>query len=105
MRVRPILGVSLALALAVMSGAIGCSSTPTSQSTGEYIDDSTITAKVKSELLGDSGLSSFDISVETYDRSVQLSGFVDSEAIKARAGRIAAGVGGVRSVRNDLVVK
>ncbi|WP_291295085.1 BON domain-containing protein [Elioraea sp.] len=103
MRGKPILGA--ALAFAVMSATIGCSSTPTSQSTGEYIDDSAITTKVKSELLGDSGLRSFDISVETYDRVVQLSGFVDSQPVKARAGQIAAGVAGVRSVRNDLVVK
>ncbi|WP_144184147.1 BON domain-containing protein [Elioraea rosea] len=94
-----------ALAVAVLSATLGCASTPTSQSTGEYIDDSAITTKVKAELLGDSGLSSFDIGVETQNRVVQLSGFVDSQAVKARAGQIAAGVAGVRSVRNDLVVK
>jgi len=95
-----------ALAPAMMSAPlIGCSSTPTSQSTGEYIDDAAITAKVKAELAGDSGLSSFAIGVETYDRVVQLSGFVNSEAVKARAAQVATGVSGVRSVRNDLVVK
>lgn len=104
MRGKPLFAA--ALALAVMSATlIACTSTPTSQSTGEYIDDSAITTKVKAELLGDSGLRSFDISVETYDRVVQLSGFVNSQAVRARAGQIAAGVAGVRSVRNDLVVK
>lgn len=103
MRGNPVL--FSALALAVILATSGCSSTPTSQSSGQYIDDSAITTKVKAELLGDSGLSSFDISVETYDRVVQLSGFVDSTSVKGRAGQIAAGVAGVRSIRNDLVVK
>jgi osmotically-inducible protein OsmY len=104
MRGRTLFGAALALAV-ISAPLIGCSSTPTSQSTGEYIDDSAITTKVKAELAGDSGLSSFAISVETYDRVVQLSGFVNTEAVKARAAQVAAGVAGVRSVRNDLVVK
>lgn len=104
MRGRTIFGAMLALA--VMSAPlIGCTSTPTSQSTGEYIDDSAITAKVKGALAGDSGLSSFAIGVETYDGVVQLSGFVNSDAVRSRAAQVVAGVSGVRSVRNDLVVK
>jgi hyperosmotically inducible protein len=81
------------------------SSSRTTQSTGEYVDDAAITAKVKTALLGDSGLKSFSISVKTYKNVVQLSGFVNSDEVKARAGDIAAGVSGVWSVRNDLVVK
>jgi osmotically-inducible protein OsmY len=82
-----------------------CASSGTTESTGEYVDDTVITSKVKTALLGDSGLKSFDISVETYKDVVQLSGFVNSNQVKARAGEIAAGVPGVKSVRNNLVVK
>ena len=81
------------------------SSSSTTESTGEYVDDTVITSKVKAALLGDSGLKSFDIGVETYKDVVQLSGFVNSNQVKARAAEIAAGVSGVKSVRNNLVVK
>lgn len=82
-----------------------CTSTSTSESTGEYIDDATISTKVRGELIGDKDLNLFKIDVTTYKGVVQLSGFVDSETIKQRAGRVAANVSGVRSVRNDLIVK
>jgi osmotically-inducible protein OsmY len=82
-----------------------CSSTPTSQSSGEYVDDAAITTKVKAALLGDTGLGSFAIGVETYNNVVQLSGFVDTAVLAARAAQVASGVAGVRGVRNDLVVK
>jgi hyperosmotically inducible periplasmic protein len=88
-----------------MTMAACTSSSRTSESTGEYVDDAAITSKVKSALLGDSGLKSFDIGVETYKDVVQLSGFVNSEQVKTHAGDVAAGVSGVRSVRNNLVVK
>lgn len=91
--------------VAVMPIAACTSSTRTTESTGEYVDDATVTSKVKAALLGDSGLKSFDIGVETYKDVVQLSGFVNSDKVKARAGEVAAGVSGVRSVRNNLVVK
>jgi osmotically-inducible protein OsmY len=81
------------------------SSSRAAESTGEYVDDAVITSKVKAALLGDSGLKSFDIGVETYKDVVQLSGFVNSEQIKARAGEVAAGVSGVKGVRNNLIVK
>jgi hyperosmotically inducible protein len=83
----------------------GCASTSTSESTGEYVDDATITAKVKAAILNEPGLKSLQISVETYKDVVQLSGFVDNAQSKTRAGQVAAGVAGVKSVRNDLVVK
>jgi hyperosmotically inducible protein len=82
-----------------------CTSSRTTESTGEYVDDATITSKVKAALLGDSGLKSFDIGVETYKDVVQLSGFVNSDQVKSHAGDVAAGISGVRSVRNNLVVK
>lgn len=96
--------VILGLAVAAMNIA-GCASSSTTESTGEYVDDATITSKVKAALLGDSGLKSFDIGVETYKDAVQLSGFVNSDQIKARASQVAAGVPGVRSVQNNLIVK
>lgn len=91
--------------VAAMTIAACTSSSRTTESTGEYVDDAAITSKVKAALLGDSGLKSFDIGVETYKDVVQLSGFVNSDQVKARAGEVAAGVSGVRSVQNNLVVK
>jgi osmotically-inducible protein OsmY len=82
-----------------------CSSTRTHESTGEYVDDSVITTKVKSGLAADDFLKSFQISVETYKGSVQLSGFVDSQKAVDTAGQIARSVKGVTSVKNDLIVK
>jgi osmotically-inducible protein OsmY len=82
-----------------------CASTPTRESTGEYIADSVITTKVKSLLAADDFLKSFQISVETYKGTVQLSGFVGSEKAVDTAGEIARSVKGVTSVKNDLIVK
>ena len=91
--------------LALGGSLAGCAATPTSESTGAYIDDATITTKVKSAILADAGLKVFEIHVATVNDVVELSGFVDSPATIARATTIAAGVPGVRSVRNDLQVK
>lgn len=94
--------------IAMLGGAVAvsaCSSTPKQESTGEYIDSAAITTKVKAELVKDPVTKASQISVETFKDSVQLSGFVDSAASKARAEQIARNVQGVRSVRNDLVVK
>ena len=93
------------LAIAAALSFAACTSSRTTESTGEYVDDTVITSKVKAALLNDSGLKSFDIGVETFKDVVQLSGFVNSEAVKVRAGQVAGGVSGVRSVRNNLVVK
>lgn len=89
-----------------LAGSIAaCTSSRTSESTGEYVDDSVISNKVRGQLLGDKDLNITQIDVETYKGVVQLSGFVDSAEIKNRAGRVAAGVGGVTKVRNNLIVK
>jgi osmotically-inducible protein OsmY len=82
-----------------------CASTRTQESTGEYVDDSVITTKVKSLLAKDDFLKSFQISVETFKGAVQLSGFVGSQAAVDKAGEIARSVKGVTSVKNDLIVK
>lgn len=95
----------LAVILGTTVPLVACTSTSTSESAGEYIDDSAITTKVKAALLDDSGLKSFSIGVETYKGTVQLSGFVNSDTLRSRAGSITAGVAGVKAVRNNLVVK
>jgi len=80
---------------------------PTSRQTtpGEYVDDSVVTAKVKTLLAEDDFLKSFQISVETRKGIVQLSGFVNSQKAVDKAGQIARNVQGVTSLRNDLIVK
>ncbi len=83
----------------------GCAATPTKESTGEFVDDATITTKVKAAFLHDDYIKSSDISVETFKGTVQLSGFVDNSAQKYRAGEVARGVNGVRDVKNNLTVK
>ena len=84
---------------------VACASTPKQESTGEYVDDSVITTKVKSLLASDDFLKSFQISVETYKGIVQLSGFVNSQQAVDKAGQIARDVKGVTSVKNSLIVK
>jgi osmotically-inducible protein OsmY len=82
-----------------------CASTPIKESTGEYVDDSVITTKVKSLLVENDFLKSFQISVETYKGIVQLSGFVDSQKAINKAGEITGSVKGVKSVKNNLMLK
>ena len=91
--------------LMVIATFAACASTPTRESTGEYVDDSVITTKVKSLIAKDDLLKAFQISVETYKGTVQLSGFVDSREAVEKAGEIARGVKGVKSVKNNVVVK
>jgi hyperosmotically inducible protein len=92
------------LVLMLMATFVSCASTPKQESTGEYVDDSVITTKIKSLLAADDFLKSFKISVETRKGIVQLSGFVDSQNAVDKASQIARGVGGVTSVKNDLIV-
>ncbi|KTC86304.1 BON domain-containing protein [Legionella brunensis] len=84
---------------------IACAASPTSESTGQYLDSSAITAKVKAELVDKLGAQGFAIKVNTYKHEVQLSGFVNSSVVKQRAGIIAGNVDGVGHVRNALIVK
>jgi osmotically-inducible protein OsmY len=91
--------------LMLITTFVACASTRTHESTGEYVDDSVITTKVKSLLAGDDFLKSFQISVETYKGIVQLSGFVNAQNAVDKAGQIARSVKGVTSVKNDLIVK
>jgi osmotically-inducible protein OsmY len=82
-----------------------CASTSKQEGTGEYVDDSVITTKVKSLLAADDFLKSFQIGVETFKGTVQLSGFVDSQKAVDKAVEITRTVKGVRSVKNNLIVK
>nr|WP_314546954.1 BON domain-containing protein [uncultured Massilia sp.] len=84
---------------------VGCSSSPTKESTGEYLDDSAITAKVKASIFNEPTLKSTEINVETYKGDVQLSGFVAQAEDAKKAADIARGVKGVTSVKNDIRVK
>ena len=96
--------VALAL-IGFVPAIVSCASGPDQESTGEYLDSSVISAKVRAEIAKDDKLSIFDIDVTTYKNVVQLSGFVASLDLKLRAGRIAAGVKGVRDVRNNIEIK
>lgn len=83
----------------------GCAGSSVQQSTGDYVDDAVVTAKVKATLLDAPDVRSTDISVETFKGVVQLSGFVDSTAMRARAVSLTQRVPGVTRVINDLIVK
>ncbi|WP_394753294.1 BON domain-containing protein [Crenothrix sp.] len=85
--------------------AQGCGSTHKREATGEYVDDSVITTKVKAELVRDPNVSAAEVNVETFKGEVQLSGFVSSRADMDRAIEIARGVTGVVSVKNKMNLK
>lgn len=89
----------------LLIGAVGCASTRTQESTGQYVDDSVITTKVKTAVLGEPGLKSSEIKVETFKGIVQLSGFVSSRDEAQSAIRVASAVPGVRSVKDDMRIK
>jgi len=95
--------LSLAGSIALFAG--GCAATPTKDSTGQYVDDSTITARVKAALLGDDQVKSFEIHVTTFKGTVQLSGFVDNSDQRDAAGRDARAVANVTEVDNNISVK
>ena len=85
--------------------APGCSSTSTRASTGEFIDDSVVTTKVKTNLARDAATPGSAISVETFKGRVLLSGFVDTTEQKNKAGSVAAKVDGAKDVVNSIIVK
>ena len=93
------------LILVLLVSFLGCASTSTQEGTGEYVDDSVITTKVKAAVFTDASLKSSEINVETFKGVVQLSGFVNSQADIDRAVEVARGVKGVTSVKDDMRVK
>ncbi|MDD5167309.1 MAG: BON domain-containing protein [Syntrophales bacterium] len=104
MKKRNIIVHCLVLLMLIATFA-ACAATPVRESTGEYVDDSVVTTKIKSLLASDDFLKSFQISVESRRGIVQLSGFVDSQKAVDKAGEIAKSVKGVNDVRNNLIVK
>lgn len=101
-RTRAVLIIAIIMALPLLQA---CAATATRESTGEYLDDTAITFKVKTQLIGDPTISGFGISVETFRGRVLLSGFVNSQAQIDRAVALARGVFGVREVQSALVIK
>lgn len=97
--------LSILSAAIVLSSVAGCASTQKQESTGQYVDDTAITAKVKSAILKEPDLKSAEINVETFKGRVQLSGFVSSRASIDRAVAVTQAVSGVSSVTNDMRVK
>jgi osmotically-inducible protein OsmY len=96
--------LAAAVTALVLLTATGCAVHRGQQTTGAYIDDSAITAKVKSEFVESKAVDASSISVETLNGTVMLSGFAKSENEKSTAGSIAKGVEGVKAVKNQLVV-
>lgn len=95
--------VSLASTPLLLSS--GCSSTPTRESTGEYVDDTALTTKVKAALIKDPVVKARQVDVTTFKGTVQLSGFVDTAEQKSRAADVARSVQGVRDVTNNISIK
>lgn len=85
--------------------AVGCASTAKTEGTGEYVDDSVITTKVKAAILNEPMLKVAEINVETFKGVVQLSGFVSSQDAAYKAVELSRAVSGVKSVKNDMRIK
>jgi osmotically-inducible protein OsmY len=89
----------------VLAVTLGCASTSKQEGTGAYVDDTVITSKVKAAMLADPVTKVLQVNVETYKGVVQLSGFVESQAVATRAVEVTRGVGGVTSVKNDIRIR
>ena len=97
--------IAILLAAIALTAVAGCAATPTHESTGQYVDDSAITASVKAAIFNEPGLKSAEINVETYKGRVQLSGFVSTRANVDRAVQVTQAVSGVSSVTNNMRIK
>ena len=97
--------VSILAGASLMASALGCASTAKHEGTGEYVDDTVITTKVKTAILAEPTLKAAEINVETFKGVVQLSGFVSSPAAETTAVALAGKVEGVKSVKNDMRLK
>ena len=104
MRKHNRLGIYLTVLVLAVSVA-ACDPIAGRETAGEYVDDATITSKVIAEIVNDSSLKKYQVGVETFKNVVQLSGFVDSAQARTRAGELAGKVKGVKSVKNDLIVR
>jgi len=97
--------LSAAFLAVTLVSVVGCASTSKQEGTGEYMDDSVITTKVKTAIFNEATLKSAEINVETFKGVVQLSGFVNSQADINKAVEVARSVKGVTSVKNDMRAK
>ena len=89
----------------VLAALVGCASTSKEAGTGEYFDDTVVTAKVKAEIFAEPTLKTMEINVETFKGVVQLSGFVKDRSDISKAIEVTRAVKGVASVKNDMLVK
>jgi osmotically-inducible protein OsmY len=92
-------------AAALLAVTLGCASTATKEGTGQMVDDTVITTKVKAAILADPDTKVLQVNVETFKGVVQLSGFVETQLIATRAVEVARGVAGVASVKNDMRIR
>lgn len=96
---------SWAIAASVLLTLTACAGSATQRSTGQYVDDKTLTARVKTALIDDEQVKARNIDVEAYKGVVSLSGFVDSKSEADRAVLLAQRVDGVKSVKDDMHVR
>lgn len=97
--------LKLLVCIGLLTAFMGCAATQKQESTGQYVDDTVITTKVKAAIFDESTLKTLQINVKTFKGVVQLSGFVDSAQSVKKAEEVAGRVVGVKEVKNDLVVK
>lgn len=96
--------LATALSIAALAGT-GCAVTSGQSSVGQYVDDATITTRVKARMAEDPAVSAMRINVETLNGTVQLAGFAASQAEKDKAAALARAVPDVKDVRNNIVVR
>ena len=89
----------------LLATLLGCASTAKQEGTGEYIDDTVITTKVKAAVFAEPSLKSAEINVETFKGAVQLSGFVKDAADINKASEVARNIAGVKAVKNSMIKK
>ena len=97
--------VSAVFMAVLLVSFLGCAGTSQKEGTGEYVDDSVITTKVKAAIFNEPSLKVAEINIETFKGVVQLSGFVSSQDAANKAVTLARGVSGVKSVKNDMRIK
>lgn len=100
-----VLAALFTVTFGITAFSTGCAATSTKESTGEFVDDSSITVKVKAAFIKDPIVKASAVTVETFKGVVQLSGFVNTSDEKTQAGRLAASIRGVTDVKNGIVVK
>ncbi len=104
MNIRPLL-LAVASATFAITTATGCAVARDQSTVGAYIDDATLTTRVKAKLAESEQVSAAAISVETLNGTVQLSGFAKTTNERSSAETLARNTSGVKSVRNDIIVR